>query len=109
MEDSRSASAEVLFLSGIGEVFPPSLDSVKTLFVGLLGEVRVRGVGCVLLLRRITGRPKRALGGKGTACGEQIEGLKRRLLSEIDRRDGDNGEGENEIEAADGDCDLSIC
>lgn len=92
----------------MGEAFPPSLESVKTRLTGLLGEVRVRGAPCVWLLRRAAGLCIRALGGKGTACGEIIGGGRCSVLSDIERGEGDNGEGEKGIDPAEGDCDLSM-
>ena len=75
--------------------------------MGLLGEVRVRGAPCVWLLRRAAGLFIRALGGKGTACGE-ITGVRCSVLSDIERVEGDNGEGKKGADPAEGDCDLSM-
>jgi hypothetical protein len=84
------------------------VESVNTRLTGLLGEVRNRGGPCTLLLRRTVGRCMRALRGKGTACGELIGEGMWRMLSEIDRREGDSREGEKEADPAEGDCDLSM-
>lgn len=107
MADSRSASVELRLRRGIGEALPPSLELVSTRLTGLLGEVRRRGTAGVLTVRRTGGRWMRALGGNGTAWGELTGEEMWRMLSEMVRRDGDNGEGEKGADPAEGDCDLS--
>jgi hypothetical protein len=50
----------------------------------------------------------RALGGNGTAYGELIGEGMWRMLSEMDRREGESGEGEKGADPAEGDWDLSM-
>jgi hypothetical protein len=50
----------------------------------------------------------RALGGNGTAYGELSEGGIWMVLSEIERCEGERGDGEKGADPAEGDCDLSI-
>ena len=91
IECSLSASVELRFLSGIGEAFPPSLESDKTRFVGLLGDVLIRA-GCIGVVLRSDGRADRGCAAcrlEGGAIGVSI-----RVLSEFDLLDGERGDGE---------------
>ncbi|KAG9796171.1 hypothetical protein KCU88_g207, partial [Aureobasidium melanogenum] len=53
---SRSPSPELLFRSGMGDAFPLSLESARTRFEGLFGEVRMRVIPLGWAVRRRMGR-----------------------------------------------------
>ena len=99
---SRSASAEVLLHSGIGEALPLSLESVNARFVGLFGDVRrrVKPWDCVVL--RSAGRGKREAEADLFDRGVPML-VKCRVLSDIVFLEGDNGDGEKGVFPGPGD------
>lgn len=81
--------------------FPPSDAWLKTRFIGLRGDVRVRdaGRGGAVLARPDERNANFALGGKGTASGEGVCGgleLPVKIVGcETARFGGDKGEGDS--------------
>ena len=99
---SRSTSVELRLRNGLGEEFPLSLQSARSRLVGLFGDVRGLIVLCAWSVRRIVGRCVRGFAAPRPGCGEAIQ-FSCRKLSDVERRDGESGEGENGTLPVEGD------